>query len=213
VEDNGWKNSEQSASTGVWAATSPQLAGRGGLNLQEVKVVPVGDDSDSSTPNSPTQLGRTHDEDTHPRDAAVNRGTAFTADERASLGLVGRLPSAVEMLDQQATRTHTQLQKQPLDSSKYIYLDQSHERNEVLYYRFRADRLSELLPIVSDPTIGDAIEAAFATLGLPHDDVDLIVASDAEQILGIGDWRVSGTDIAIGKLAITRPRPESTRVE
>lgn len=159
------------------------------------------------------------------RDDAVNRGTAFTQEERASLGLVGRLPSAVETLDQQARRSYAQLQKQSTDLAKYIYLDSLHERNEVLYYRVIADHLSELLPVVYDPTIGDAIEqwsqdyrqsravylsidhvddieVAFATLELAPEDVDLIVCSDAEEILGIGDWGVNGTDIAVGKLAI-----------
>ncbi|QXW03261.1 NAD-dependent malic enzyme [Rhodococcus globerulus] len=159
------------------------------------------------------------------RDDAVNRGTAFTQEERASLGLVGRLPSAVETLDQQARRSYAQLQKQSTDLAKYIYLDSLHERNEVLYYRVIADHLSELLPVVYDPTIGDAIEQwsqdyrqsravylsidhvddieiAFATLELGPEDVDLIVCSDAEEILGIGDWGVNGTDIAVGKLAI-----------
>ena len=159
------------------------------------------------------------------RDGAVNRDRAFTASERVKLCLTGRLPAAVETLDQQATRTYAQLQKQPTDLAKYIYLDQLHERNEVLYFRVIADHLADLLPVVYDPTIGDAIEqwskdyrqsravylsidhvddieASFATLGLGQVDVDLIVVSDAEEILGIGDWGVNGTDIAVGKLAI-----------
>lgn len=159
------------------------------------------------------------------RDDAVNRGTAFTVEERAALGLVGRLPAAVETLDQQVDRSYAQLQKQPTDLAKYIYLDQLHDRNEVLYFRVIADHLSELLPIVYDPTIGDAIEqwsqdyrqsravylsidhlddieTAFATLELRPEDVDLIVASDAEEILGIGDWGVNGADISVGKLAV-----------
>ena len=159
------------------------------------------------------------------RDPAVNRGTAFTAAERSSLGLVGRLPTAVETLGQQAARAYAQLQKQPSDLAKYIYLDALHERNEVLYFRVIADHLTELMPIVYDPTIGDAIEqwsqdyrqsravylsidhtddieAAFGTLELGPEDVDLIVCSDAEEILGIGDWGVNGTDISVGKLAV-----------
>jgi len=156
---------------------------------------------------------------------ASNKGTAFSVEERTQLGLVGRLPSAVESLDEQATRSYKQLQRQSDDLGKYIYLDALHERNEVLYFKLLTDHLAELLPVVYDPTIGDAIEqwstdyrqsravylsidriadirASFETLGLGPDDVDLIVVSDAEEILGIGDWGVNGTDIAVGKLAI-----------
>jgi len=159
------------------------------------------------------------------RDSHSNRGTAFTTKEREAQGLVGRLPSAVESLDQQAARSYGQLLKQPDDISKYIYLDALHDRNEVLYFKLLEDHLAELLPVVYDPTIGDAIEqwssdyrqsraiylsvdrvdeirASFETLELGPDDVDLIVVSDAQEILGIGDWGVNGTDIAIGKLAI-----------
>ncbi|MET0930445.1 MAG: NAD-dependent malic enzyme, partial [Aeromicrobium sp.] len=104
-------------------------------------------------------------------------------------------------------------------------LEQVHDRNETLYYKVLTEHLAELLPIVYDPTVGEAIEkysdeyrgqrgvylsidapddieAAFASLGLGPDDVDLIVCSDAEAILGIGDWGVGGIQIAIGKLAI-----------
>ncbi|MBU6530724.1 NAD-dependent malic enzyme [Streptomyces sp. NPDC057245] len=158
-------------------------------------------------------------------DPLRNRGTAFTLDERAALGLTGRLPAAVETLDQQAARSYAQLQRYESDLEKYVFLDQLHGRNETLYFRVLADHLAELLPIVYDPTVGDAIkqwsrdyrrsravylsidrpddiEASFATLGLGPDDVDLIVVSDAQEILGIGDWGVNGTDISIGKLAV-----------
>src|SRR6185503_17623351 len=104
-------------------------------------------------------------------------------------------------------RTHRQLQAQPTDLAKNVYLEQLHDRNEVLYYRVLADHLTELLPVVYDPTVGDAIEKysheyrrprgiflsidqpdeierAFGTLGLGPEDVDLIVCTDAEEILG-----------------------------
>ena len=106
-----------------------------------------------------------------------------------------------------------------------MFLDQLHNRNEVLYYKVLSDHLPELLPIVYDPTVGEAIRkwsrdyrrsraiylsidrpqdvrASFETLGLGPDDVDLVVVSDAEEILGIGDWGVNGTDISVGKLAV-----------
>ena len=155
----------------------------------------------------------------------TNRGTAFTHAQRARIGLTGRLPSAVETLDQQAGRAWKQLERYETDLEKYVFLDQLHDRNEVLYFRLLVDHLAELLPIVYDPTVGEAIEkwsqdyrrsravylsidrpedveASFDTLGLGPDDVDLIVVSDAEAILGIGDWGVNGTDISVGKLAV-----------
>jgi len=159
------------------------------------------------------------------KDSAVNRGPAFDEEARRRLGIVGRLPSAVEDLGTQVNRCLRQLQRLPDDLVRYIYLDALHDRNETLYYRLLMDHLPELLPIVYDPTIGDAImewshdyrisravylsidhpediEESFASLELGPDDVDLIAVSDAEQILGIGDWGVNGTDIAVGKLAI-----------
>ena len=155
----------------------------------------------------------------------TNRGTAFTHAQRARIGLTGRLPSAVETLDQQAGRAWKQLERYETDLEKYVFLDQLHDRNEVLYFRLLVDHLAELLPIVYDPTVGEAlekwsqdyrrsravylsidrpedVEASFDTLGLGPDDVDLIVVSDAEAILGIGDWGVNGTDISVGKLAV-----------
>lgn len=155
----------------------------------------------------------------------TNKGTAFTLEERVKLGLIGRLPAAVETLDEQAKRAYAQLSRYEKPMEKYIYLDQLHNRNEVLYYRLLTDHLAEMLPIVYDPTVGDAIKqwsrdyrrsravylnvnrpedirASFETLGLGADDVDLIVCSDAEEILGIGDWGVNGTDISVGKLAV-----------
>jgi malate dehydrogenase (oxaloacetate-decarboxylating) len=154
-----------------------------------------------------------------------NRGAAFTDAQREALGLIGRLPAAVLTLDEQVRQVYLQLENQPNDLAKNIYLEQLHDRNEVLYYRVLADHLAELLPVVYDPTIGDAIEQysrefrrprglylsidrpgdiekAFASLQLGPDDVDLIVCSDAEEILGIGDWGVGGIDISVGKLAV-----------
>ena len=155
----------------------------------------------------------------------TNKGTAFTLEERARYGLTGRLPVAVETLEQQAVRAYRQYSGYESDIEKYVYLDQLHNRNEVLYYRLLTDHLVEMLPIVYDPTVGEAIKkwsrdyrrsravyldvnhpenvrASFETLGLGPDDVDLLVVSDAEEILGIGDWGVNGTDISVGKLAV-----------
>jgi malate dehydrogenase (oxaloacetate-decarboxylating) len=158
-------------------------------------------------------------------DPILDKGTAFTESERDILGLTGRLPSAVLTLDQQAQRAYQQMLGQGNDLAKNVYMEQLHDRNEVLYYRVLADHLAELLPVVYDPVIGDAIERysheyrrprglylsidrpddmdkAFDSLALGPEDVDLIVCSDAEEILGIGDWGVAGSMIAVGKLAV-----------
>ncbi|WP_302185302.1 NAD-dependent malic enzyme [Streptomyces sp. GMY02] len=158
-------------------------------------------------------------------DPLTNRGTAFTAEERARLELVGRLPDAVLSLDEQLQRAYEQLQRQPDALAKNVYLEQLHDRNEVLYYRVLADHLAELLPIVYDPTVGDAIKRyshefrrprgvylsidhpqdirpALEHQGLGPDDVDMLVVTDAQEILGIGDWGVNGVQISVGKLAV-----------
>jgi malate dehydrogenase (oxaloacetate-decarboxylating) len=154
-----------------------------------------------------------------------NRGTAFDTQQRRELGLTGRLPSAVLTLEDQAQRLWQQLCSLPGDLARNLLLEQVHNRNEVLYFKVLAEHLPELLPVVYDPTVGAAIEQysdeyrgqrgvylsidradeiaeSFKTLGLGPDDVDLIVCSDAEEILGIGDWGVGGIQIAVGKLAI-----------
>jgi len=159
------------------------------------------------------------------QDPLTNRGTAFTSSERAKLGLIGRLPSAVSTLDQQAERAYAQLRAQPNDLTKNLFMASLQDRNEVLFYRLLVDHLVELNPIVYDPTVGDAIEQyshdyrrprgvylsidhqdqvleSFEGLGLGSDDVDLIVVTDAQEILGIGDWGVNGIDICVGKLAV-----------
>jgi malate dehydrogenase (oxaloacetate-decarboxylating) len=156
---------------------------------------------------------------------SLNRGTAFDAQQRRALGLTGRLPSAVLTLEDQAQRLWQQLQSLPSDLARNLLLEQMHNRNEVLYFKVLSEHLPELLPVVYDPTVGAAIEQysdeyrgqrgvflsidrageiaeSFNTLGLGPDGVDLIVCSDAEAILGIGDWGVGGIQIANGKLAI-----------
>ena len=158
-------------------------------------------------------------------DPWLNKGTAFTESERAALGLTGLLPSRVLTLDQQAQRAYRQCSQQASDLDKNVYLTALHDRNEVLFYRLLTDHLSELLPIVYTPTIGEAIqhyshqyrrprgvylsidapgqiETALRAPGLSAGEVDLIVATDAQAILGIGDWGVGGIDIAAGKLAV-----------
>jgi len=156
---------------------------------------------------------------------SLNRGVGFTHEQRRRLGLTGRLPSAVLTLDQQADRVWHQLQSLATDLGRNLLLEQLHYRHELLYYKVLEDHLPELMPVVYTPTVGEAIQRfsdeyrgqrglflsidepdeigeAFETFGLGPDDVDLIVCTDAEAILGIGDWGVGGIQIAVGKLAL-----------
>ncbi len=156
---------------------------------------------------------------------ALNRGTGFSMAERDHLGLHGLLPSAVETLDEQVNRSYEQFAACDTDVSKWVFLSQLHDSNEVLFYKLMGEHVREMLPIVYTPTVGTAIEEfshlfrrprgvflniedvdgidrALDATGLGPDDIDLVVASDAEAILGIGDWGVGGIDISIGKLAV-----------
>jgi malate dehydrogenase (oxaloacetate-decarboxylating) len=155
----------------------------------------------------------------------LNKGTAFTAEEREALGLTGLLPPVISTLDAQVMAAYAQYQRLPDALSKNVYLTALHDRNEVLFFRVLSEHLREMIPIVNDRTVGlameqyhhecrrprgvylsidhaDAIEQAFKNLGAGPDDIDLILATDAEQIFGIGDWGVGGIEVAIGKLAI-----------
>ncbi len=155
----------------------------------------------------------------------LNKGSAFTAEEREALGLHGLLPPVIGTLESQVASAYAQYQRLPDALGKNIYLTALHDRNEVLFFRLLSEHLREMIPIVNDRTVGlameqyhhecrrprgvylsindpDGIEAAFNNLGASPDDIDLILATDAEQIFGIGDWGVGGIEIAIGKLAI-----------
>jgi len=155
----------------------------------------------------------------------LNRGTAFTPAEREALGLTGLLPDGVSTIEGQLRRVYSQYQSQPDDLARNILLGHVRDRNEVLFYRLLTEHIEEMLPIVYTPTVGtaieryslwfgrprgvylsvdhpDQVETAFGNYGLRPDDVDLIVATDSEGILGIGDWGVGGIAIAAGKLAV-----------
>ncbi|ORA83262.1 NAD-dependent malic enzyme [Mycobacterium malmoense] len=171
--------------------------------------------SDPRTPRIPAALAA----------PSLNRGVGFTHEQRHKLGLTGRLPSAVLTLDEQADRVWHQLQSLATDLGRNLLLEQLHYRHELLYFKVLEDHLPELMPVVYTPTVGEAIQRfsdeyrgqrglflsidepdeiadAFETFGLGPDDVDLIVCTDAEAILGIGDWGVGGIQIAVGKLAL-----------
>jgi malate dehydrogenase (oxaloacetate-decarboxylating) len=155
----------------------------------------------------------------------LNRGTAFTLEDREALGLTGLLPEGVSTIEGQLRRVYGQYQRQPDDLAKNLGLANLRDRNEVLFYRLLTEHIEEMLPIVYTPTIGTAIErysyefgrprgvflsvdhpgqveTAFRNYGLGAQDVDLIIATDSEGILGIGDWGVGGIQIAMGKLAV-----------
>jgi malate dehydrogenase (oxaloacetate-decarboxylating) len=155
----------------------------------------------------------------------LNRGTAFAPEERQALGLQGLLPSGVTTLDMQLRRVYAQYRRQPDDLAKNVFLANMRDRNEVLFYRLLTEHLEEMLPIVYTPTVGMAIERysheyrrprgvylsvdhpeeaeeSLRNYGLADNEVDLLVATDSEGILGIGDQGVGGIDIAIGKLAV-----------
>ncbi|MDP9112364.1 MAG: NAD-dependent malic enzyme [Acidobacteriota bacterium] len=155
----------------------------------------------------------------------LNKGSAFTGREREALGLDGLLPSVISTLESQVVSAYVQYQRLPDALGKNIYLTALHDRNEVLFFRLFCEHMREMIPIVNDRTVGmamkhyhhecrrprgvylsidkpDGIEAAFKNLDCSPGAIDLILATDAEQIFGIGDWGVGGIDIAIGKLAI-----------
>jgi malate dehydrogenase (oxaloacetate-decarboxylating) len=155
----------------------------------------------------------------------LNRGTAFTSAEREALDLAGLLPDAISTMEVQLARVYGQYEREPSDLAKNLYLANLRDRNEVLFYRLLTEHIAEMLPVVYTPTVGtaierysleygrprgvylsvdhhDEIETAFRNYGLGPEDVDLIVATDSEGILGIGDWGVGGIAIALGKLAL-----------
>lgn len=155
----------------------------------------------------------------------LNKGTAFTAEERKTLGLTGLLPPEITTLATQVKHAYILYDRLPDALSKRVYLTALHDRNEVLFYRLLSAHFREMIPIVNDLTIGmaveqyhhecrrprgvylsidhpDAIEEAFAHLNAGASDIDMVLATDAEQILGIGDGGVGGMEASVGKLAI-----------
>lgn len=158
-------------------------------------------------------------------DPFINKGTAFTLEERKALNLVGLLPTAVQTLEEQTEQTYKEYQKKVSDLEKRIYLMTLFNTNRTLFYALMSQHVEEFMPIVYDPTVADAIreydelfmkpqDAAFLSIHNPDDieealknaagdrDIRLIVVTDAEEILGIGDWGVGGVAISIGKLMV-----------
>lgn len=155
----------------------------------------------------------------------LNKGTAFTEEERAELGLTGMLPAHVQTIQEQADQAYAQYLTKVNDVEKRIFLSTLFDTNRTLFYYLVDQHVAEFMPVVYDPTIADTIEnysalfvnpqnAAFLDINHPENieatlknaadgrDIKLLVATDAEGILGIGDWGVQGVDIAVGKLTV-----------
>ena len=154
-----------------------------------------------------------------------NKGTAFTQEERQELGLVGLLPPYVQTLEEQAAQTYAHMHQKANDLEKRLFLMEIFNTNRTLFYYLFSQHLEEFNPIVYDPTIADTIEnyselfvdpqyAAYLDINHPENieatlknaagdrEIRLIVVTDAEGILGIGDWGTNGVDISVGKLMV-----------
>jgi malate dehydrogenase (oxaloacetate-decarboxylating) len=156
-------------------------------------------------------------------DALTTKGTAFTVEERRSLGLLGLLPTVVKTLEQQVEHCWHECSTRRDDLDRHIYLRALQDRNETLFYRLLSEHIAETLPIVYTPTVGEACQR-FSEIyrrprGLfvsyedrdrldevirnrPHRDVDVIVVTDGQRILGLGDQGIGGMGIPIGKLSL-----------
>lgn len=158
-------------------------------------------------------------------DPFINKGTAFTKEERKELGLVGTLPAKVQTLEEQATQAYAQFKNKTSQLEQRQFLMNIFNTNRTLFYYLMGEHIVEFMPIVYDPVIAESIEqyseifirpqeAAFISVDEQDDieetlknvagdrDIRLLVVTDAEGILGMGDWGVNGVDIAVGKLMV-----------
>lgn len=158
-------------------------------------------------------------------DPFLNKGTAFTMEERKKFGLIGLLPPHIQTLKEQAEQTYAQMQTKANNLEKRLFLMEIFNTNRTLFYYLFSQHLEELNPIIYDPTIADTIEgyselfvdpqyAGYLDINHPENiettlknaagdhDIRLIVVTDAEGILGIGDWGTNGVDISVGKLMV-----------
>ena len=158
-------------------------------------------------------------------DPFLNKGTAFTQEERKELDLIGLLPPYIQTIEEQAAQTYAQMQTKVNNLEKRLFLMEIFNTNRTLFYYLFSQHLEEFNPIVYDPKIADTIEgysdlfvepqyAGYLDINHPENieetlknaadnrDIRLIVVTDAEGILGIGDWGVNGVDISVGKLMV-----------
>ncbi|HET9064238.1 MAG TPA: NAD-dependent malic enzyme [Gemmatimonadales bacterium] len=152
-----------------------------------------------------------------------NRGSAFTRDERRAFEVDALLPARVFAFEEQVARSMANVRRQATDLDRYVYLQGLHSRNATLFYRVVLEHLAETMPIIYTPTVGEACQKFGDLFGRshglylgihdagrmaellaqwPHDDIDVIVVTDGERILGLGDLGVQGMGIPIGKLAL-----------
>lgn len=157
------------------------------------------------------------------RDPLLNKGTAFSEREREELGLRGLLPPRIDTQEEQVIRTMENYRTKPNDLEKYIFMTALHDRNANLFYRVLIDNMEEMLPIMYTPTVGKACQVyghiLRSTRGIflsaydrgnmrdilsnwPTDDVRVIVVTDGERILGLGDLGANGMGIPVGKLIL-----------
>jgi malate dehydrogenase (oxaloacetate-decarboxylating)(NADP+) len=153
----------------------------------------------------------------------LNQGTAFTQEERELLGLCGLLPPRVNTQERQAERVVANFRKKPNDLEKYVYLIDLEDRNENLFYRVVIDNIEEMMPIIYTPTVGQACieysrifrrpRGLYISINdrgnidrclqnWPYEDVRMIVVTDGERILGLGDLGAAGMGIPVGKLSL-----------
>jgi malate dehydrogenase (oxaloacetate-decarboxylating) len=156
-------------------------------------------------------------------DPLLNKGIAFTQAERDANGLNGLLPYNVSTLEQQLERRYQNFRDQPNDLSKHLFLSALQNRNETLFYRLILEHINEMLPLIYTPTVGE-VSKDFSSLyrehrglyvpyplkdkmeellnNIDHKEIDVIVVTDGERILGLGDLGVGGMAIPVGKLAL-----------
>jgi malate dehydrogenase (oxaloacetate-decarboxylating) len=153
----------------------------------------------------------------------LNKGTAFTYEERKAFGLLGKLPNRVETLDEQVKRAYLQYSVYTTRLKQNIYLNNLHDKNQVLFYKLLSRHLSEMLPTIYTPIVGTAVKRFSHEYRQPrglyiaHSDknqieeiisnrsnpeIDLVVVTDGEGVLGIGDQGIGGMDIPVAKLMV-----------
>ena len=156
-------------------------------------------------------------------DSTLNKGTAFTEEERIELGIQGLLPRHVHTMEEQVERVLGNFRSKPTDLEKFIHIMGLQSRNEKLFYRVVIDNIEEMMPIIYTPTVGKACQEyghiyeqprgifvsarekgfmADVLRNWKHDDVRIIVVTDGERILGLGDLGADGMGIPVGKLAL-----------